>query len=103
MEEVTFWRAWDPKWGTTIIQGYEVKYGQTIGGQRPYYKHFTSQGSKRSFFIGTTFKFEKGEHIICVWARTGAVVDNIEFQTNKMRYFNAGCTGGFIRQLQAPC
>ena len=99
MEEVTFWRGWDPKWKTTVIQGYEIKYGQTIAGLKPYYKHFTSHGRGRGTVYANTFKFEKGEYIICMWARTGEVVDNIEFQTNKMRYFNAGCTGGIFRQF----
>jgi hypothetical protein len=31
MEEVTFWRSWDPSWKNVIV-GYEVKYEETIGG-----------------------------------------------------------------------
>lgn len=103
MEEVTFWTGWDSHWNGRLIAGYEVKYEQIQGGSTPYYKHLAPHGRGRGALQAHTFKFEKGEYIICLWARTGGAVDNIEFQTNKMRYFDAGCTGGTFRQFTTVC
>ncbi len=103
MEKVTFWRGWDSRWNNQLIQGYEVEYEQTLDGSKPYYKHFTKSGRGRGAVNANTFKFEKGEYIVSLWARTGGAVDNIEFKTNKMRYFNAGCTGGTFQQFTTIC
>ena len=89
MEEVTFWRSWDPSWKNVIV-GYEVKYEETIGGQKPYYKHILFGGKDN--YIANTFKFEKGEYIISIRGESTLKIKNIEFQTNKMRYFNASGT-----------
>jgi hypothetical protein len=57
MEEITFWRAWDPVHNNYLIQGYEVKYEETFGGKKPYYKHYASHGRSRHIVYANTFKF----------------------------------------------
>ena len=66
MEEITFYRAYDFKQEKEVIQGYELKYEETIGGNKPYYKHTTKGGRRRSGdeVKAKTFTFEKGEYII---------------------------------------
>lgn len=55
MKEITFWRALSPKYSTKIIQGYEIKYEKTIGGEKPYYKHFVHPKNKEEKLTSKTF------------------------------------------------
>jgi hypothetical protein len=74
-----------------------LKFEKLIDGSKPTYKHYVPTGRGKHNESKNTFKFEKDEYIASMWLATGAIVNNLEFMTNKKRTFNAGATRGTSR------
>lgn len=102
MKQATFWVAFDRRYGTDVIVGYEVKYEGFSHHQNDEgytFKRICDQGIQNNAH-STTFDFEDGEYIIHLGASTGMSLDRVEFTTNRERNFKAGGKGGKYTKCQ---
>jgi len=94
MKHLTFWVAFDHRYGTNVIVGYKVLYeGLNHDSEEYENKRLCHKGIENNSET-VEFDFHDGEYITHLGVSTGASLDRVEFTTNTGRHFVAGGKGG---------
>jgi hypothetical protein len=101
MDKITVFVAYDSKYCTEVVQGYKIKYRETLRGEKPKYKNVRRDGLGEDV-KKKKFQFEDDEYITHIGVAYGGALDRIEFTTNKERHFSGGGPGGRYVRLNLP-
>jgi hypothetical protein len=82
MHKLIFWEAFDPRYGTNVVQGYEVHYKENYEGVENKYNRLRQVDSGEEL-VPKEFHFEDDEYITHMGAAFGLSLDRVEFVTNK--------------------